>query len=322
MSLFPGRKKSDSVVKREAEKKKPGLFSRLSRSRKALQNGLQRLFKAQGQLGEADLEELEEQLLLTDMGVEISVMLVEKVRSAKAANLDEVTKILRQTCKEILHIDQPDISTPTKPKVIVMVGVNGVGKTTTTAKLANLYINQGQKVMLAAADTFRAAAIEQLQSWGQRLQIPVIAQEHGADAAAVVHDAYSAAKARSMDILLIDTAGRQHIQNDLMAQLQKISRVLAKLEASAPHEILLVVDANNGQNALSQLQHFDQAVGISGLCLTKLDGTARGGITLALTQRFSIPIRYIGIGEGINDLQAFNAQDFVNALIPETTNSR
>ncbi len=318
MSIVSGRQKTDNDSKPGFESQRSGLFSRLSRSRIALQKGLKRLFKGHEQLGDADFEALEEQLLQTDMGIEISDMLVEQVRTVKTADLEEVTRILRHTCEKILHIDPPDLTISQKPRVIMMVGVNGVGKTTTTAKLAGLYASRGQKIMLAAADTFRAAAIDQLQNWGQRLQVPVIAQEHGADAAAVVHDAYSAAKARDIDILLIDTAGRQHVQNDLMAQLQKIGRVLAKLETSAPHETLLVIDANNGQNALSQLQHFHEAIGITGLCVTKLDGTARGGITLALARRFAIPIRYIGIGEGIDDLQVFSARDFVNALIPRT----
>jgi len=318
MSLIPTQSKSDSTIDPDANKQKSGLFSRLSRSRQALKNGLNRLFLGREQLNEADYEALEEQLLLTDMGIEISMMLVERVREAKTADLAVVTRILRHSCEEILLSKNPEQAAITVPRIIMMVGVNGVGKTTTTAKLASFHINKGRKVMLAAADTFRAAAIDQLQNWGERLQIPVIAQQHGADAAAVAHDAYSAAKARGMDILIIDTAGRQHVQSDLMDQLQKICRVLTKLDTSAPHETLLVIDANNGQNAISQLQRFNEAVGVSGLCLTKLDGTARGGILLALAHRFAIPIRFIGIGEGIDDLQTFNAHDFVNALIPHT----
>ncbi len=318
MSLIPTQSKSDSTIDPDANKQKSGLFSRLSRSRQALKNGLNRLFLGREQLNEADYEALEEQLLLTDMGIEISMMLVERVREAKTADLAVVTRILRHSCEEILLSKNPEQAAITVPRIIMMVGVNGVGKTTTTAKLASFHINKGRKVMLAAADTFRAAAIDQLQNWGERLQIPVIAQQHGADAAAVAHDAYSAAKARGTDILIIDTAGRQHVQSDLMDQLQKICRVLTKLDTSAPHETLLVIDANNGQNAISQLQRFNEAVGVSGLCLTKLDGTARGGILLALAHRFAIPIRFIGIGEGIDDLQTFNAHDFVNALIPHT----
>jgi len=318
MSLIPTQSKSDSTIDPDANKQKSGLFSRLSRSRQALQNGLNHLFRGREQLNEADYEALEEQLLLTDMGIEISMMLVERVREAKTADLAVVTRILRHSCEEILLSKDPEQPAITVPRIIMMVGVNGVGKTTTTAKLASFHINKGRKVMLAAADTFRAAAIDQLQNWGERLQIPVIAQQHGADAAAVAHDAYSAAKARGMDILIIDTAGRQHVQSDLMDQLQKICRVLTKLDTSAPHETLLVIDANNGQNAISQLQRFNEAVGVSGLCLTKLDGTARGGIILALAHRFAIPIRFVGIGEGIDDLQTFNAHDFVNALIPHT----
>jgi fused signal recognition particle receptor len=198
-----------------------------------------------------------------------------------------------------------------------MVGVNGVGKTTTLAKIAHRKKQQGKSVMLAACDTFRAAAIEQLQSWAQQLDLPVISQSHGADAAAVAFDAYNAARARNMDYLLIDSAGRQHTHSDLMEQLQKIKRVLAKVDQSAPHEVLLTVDAGNGQNVISQVEHFHSKVPLTGICVAKLDGTAKGGIVISLAQRFQLPIRYVGVGEGIDDLGPFDAVDFVDALLPD-----
>jgi fused signal recognition particle receptor len=206
--------------------------------------------------------------------------------------------------------------TPVKPFVIMVVGVNGVGKTTTIAKLANRLKNTGHAVMLAAADTFRAAAIEQLKTWAGRLDIPVIAQHTGADAAAVVHDAVNAATARGSDILIVDTAGRQHTQAGLMDELKKIKRVIGKADSTAPHEVLLVLDAGTGQNALSQLTHFGEAVGVTGLALTKLDGTARGGILIAIACKTGLPIRYIGVGEGMDDLREFDAGEYVDALLP------
>ncbi|HEX19361.1 MAG TPA: signal recognition particle-docking protein FtsY, partial [Acidiferrobacteraceae bacterium] len=224
--------------------------------------------------------------------------------------------------RHMLEILQPSeaplqISADHKPTVILAVGVNGVGKTTTVGKLTLKLESDGHKVMLAAADTFRAAAIEQLQAWGERNKVPVIAQHSGADAAAVAHDAYQAAQARGLDVLIVDTAGRQHTHDDLMQELSKIKRVLQKLEPSAPHEVLLVLDANTGQNALAQYEHFNNTVGITGLCLTKMDGTAKGGILLALAQKSALPIRYIGVGEGIEDLRTFQAREFIDALLPQ-----
>ena len=198
-----------------------------------------------------------------------------------------------------------------------MVGVNGVGKTTTAAKLVHWFTQQGLKVMLGACDTYRAAAIEQLQIWGERLSVPVIAQQRGADAAAVAHDALSSAQARAADILIIDSAGRQHVNSELMAQLQKMNRVIQRLDNSAPHETLLVVDAATGQNALAQVAAFVESVGVTGLCVTKLDGTARGGVLVALAERFQLPIQFIGVGESINDLRPFDPDAYVTALIAE-----
>jgi fused signal recognition particle receptor len=219
----------------------------------------------------------------------------------------------------IAPCEQPlEIPTKNRPFVMMVVGVNGAGKTTTIGKLAHRLQAQGHKVMLAAADTFRAAAVEQLKVWGERNQVPVIAQDTGADAAAVVHDALHAASARSMDVLIVDTAGRLHTQSSLMDELKKIRRVIERILPQAPHEVLLVLDAGIGQNALAQCEHFQAAVGVTGLVLTKLDGTAKGGVVFAMAAKNPLPIRFIGVGEGIDDLRAFNAVEFVDALLPET----
>jgi fused signal recognition particle receptor len=202
-----------------------------------------------------------------------------------------------------------------KPFIILLVGVNGSGKTTTIGKLTKQLQKQGKKVLLAAGDTFRAAAIEQLQVWGERNNIPVIAQQPGADSAAVIFDAMHAAKARNIDVLIADTAGRLHTQHNLMDELKKIKRTIQKIDPTAPHEVLLVIDATIGQNAINQVREFNEAVGVTGLCLTKLDGTAKGGIIFAIAQQFKLPIRFIGIGETIDDLKQFHAEDFVDALL-------
>lgn len=302
------------------------LFSRLrdkfTASQRQFTEGLSRLLLGKRALDDALFEELESLLLAADVGVETTQFLLnditakvsrKEIRDSRAVYeaLRHRIAALMQTCSQTLSI------TSAKPFVIMVVGVNGVGKTTTIAKIAQRLKKQ-HTVMLAAADTFRAAAIEQLKTWATRLNLPVIAQHTGADAAAVVHDALNAAKARASDILIVDTAGRQHTQSGLMDELIKIRRVINKTDAAAPHEVLLVLDASTGQNALSQLTHFHKAVGVTGLALTKLDGTAKGGILIAIARQTGLPIRFIGVGEGMDDLREFNADEYVDALLPAT----
>jgi len=239
-------------------------------------------------------------------------------------SLNDVPALIQALHDELLAIlapcQQPWQPSDSRPYVILTVGVNGVGKTTTIGKLAQWLQNTGHSVLLAAGDTFRAAAVEQLQVWGERNQIPVIAQKNGADSASVIYDAIQAATARHIEVVIADTAGRLHTQLNLMEELKKIKRVIGKLDATAPHEVLLVVDASTGQNALNQAVQFHEAVGVTGLILTKLDGTAKGGIVFAIAQRLSLPIRFIGVGESIEDLRTFNAAEFVAALLDEEAN--
>jgi len=300
-----------------------GLFARLKKTRTALSDGLTGLFGGNRVTFDDDIyNELEDQLIMADLGVEASAQVVAALREQAGAGRIDTTEALREAlmgqiarllqnaeCEMVFDSESP------KPLVILMVGVNGVGKTTTTAKLAARFRDSGHSVLLGACDTFRAAAIEQLQSWGDRLGIPVIAQAHGSDAAAVAHDALTAAKSRGVDVLIIDSAGRQHVNADLMAQLGKIRRVLAKADSGAPHETLLVVDGGTGQNALSQANAFEKAIGLTGICVTKLDGTARGGVVVALTQQSPVSIPFIGVGEGVADLRPFDAADYARALM-------
>ncbi len=299
-----------------------GLFSRLSRTRERLSSGLKNLLGSAPKLDDALFDEIEEQLLLADLGVAASTEIVDtlraEARSQRVASGADLLNLLRQGIVKIFEqrTESSFSIDAATPFVIMMVGVNGVGKTTTAAKLAHRLSAAGHSVILAAADTFRAAAAEQLQTWGERLNVPVVAQQHGADAAAVAHDALSAAISRQYDVLIVDTAGRQHTHGDLMEQLKKVKRVLAKLVPGAPHEVLLTVDAGSGQNVMSQYQHFNDAVGVSGVCVTKLDGTAKGGVIVALTKQHDVPIRFLGMGEGVDDLRGFDAAEFVDALIP------
>ena len=304
--------------------KKPGLFARiragLSKTRSGLTDGLANLLLGEKEIDEDLLEELETQLIMADVGVEttrqIMARLAARVSRKELKNSDALYHALIAELQDTLaKVQAPlTIDSSKAPYVILMVGINGVGKTTTIGKLAKQFQNQGKNVMLAAGDTFRAAAVEQLQVWGERNKVPVIAQHTGADSASVLFDALQAAKARKVDVLIADTAGRLHTKDNLMAELEKVVRVMKKLDDSAPHEVMLVLDAGTGQNAINQAKQFGQAVGVTGLTLTKLDGTAKGGIIFALAQQFGLPVRYIGVGEGIDDLRAFNAEEFTKAL--------
>ncbi len=275
-------------------------------------------------IDDALLEELENQLLQADVGVEATRAILEQLRSCAREDKLKDAEALRTALVEIITgllapVAHPlKLESASKPFVILAVGVNGVGKTTTLGKLAQRFKSSGLQLMLAAGDTFRAAAVEQLQAWGARQNVPVIAQAAGADPAAVAHDAWLAAKARGCDALIVDTAGRLHTQGNLMEELKKIRRVLAKLDASAPHECLLVLDAGTGQNALHQIEQFHAAVGVTGLVIAKLDGSAKGGMAIAAAQRFGIPIRFIGLGEQADDLEEFDAQAFATALVGES----
>ncbi|KEY59196.1 signal recognition particle-docking protein FtsY [Serratia sp. DD3] len=311
-----------AVAQEQERPTKEGFFTRLKRSllktKQNLGSGFISLFR--GKKIDDDLfDELEEQLLIADVGVDttrkIITSLTEHASHQQLKDAEALYGKLKEEMSEILlKVDQPlDVSGKT-PFVILMVGVNGVGKTTTIGKLARQFQAEGKSVMLAAGDTFRAAAVEQLQVWGERNRIPVIAQHTGADSASVIFDAVQAAKARNIDVLLADTAGRLQNKAHLMEELKKIVRVMKKLDDQAPHEVMLTLDASTGQNALSQARLFNEAVGLTGIALTKLDGTAKGGVIFAIADQLSIPIRYIGVGEGIEDLRPFKAGDFIEAL--------
>ncbi|AOE82781.1 signal recognition particle-docking protein FtsY [Pseudomonas sp. TCU-HL1] len=295
----------------------------LSKTSASLGEGMASLFLGRKVIDDDLLDEIETRLLTADVGVEATSAIVQsltqKVARKQLADADALYKALQDELAALLRpVEQPlQIDGSQAPYVILVVGVNGVGKTTTIGKLAKKLQLDGKKVMLAAGDTFRAAAVEQLQIWGERNNIAVIAQHTGADSASVIFDAVQAAKARGVDVLIADTAGRLHTKDNLMEELKKVRRVIGKLDESAPHEVLLVLDAGTGQNAINQAKQFHQAVNLSGLALTKLDGTAKGGVIFALAKQFSLPIRYIGVGEGIDDLRTFEADAFVKALFAE-----
>lgn len=295
----------------------------MTKTRSGMGQGLADLLVGRKEIDDEVFEELETQLLVADVGVEatdtIITALTEQVGREELVDTDALFAALREELNKLLRpVEKPlVINSEHQPFVILVVGVNGVGKTTTIGKLARRYQNEGKSVMLAAGDTFRAAAVEQLQVWGERNQIPVIAQHTGADSASVIFDAVQAAKARQTDILIADTAGRLHTKSNLMDELTKVVRVMKKQLPTAPHEVLLVVDAGTGQNALNQAKEFDHAVGVTGLAVTKLDGTAKGGMIFALAKTAGLPIRFIGVGEQIDDMRPFEADEFVDALFED-----
>ncbi|MBY8969585.1 MULTISPECIES: signal recognition particle-docking protein FtsY [Pseudomonas] len=313
-----------------AETSKSGFFARLkqglSKTSASIGEGMASLFLGKKVIDDELLEDIETRLLTADVGVEATAVIIQsltqKVARKQLTDADALYKSLQAELAAMLKpVEAPLVITPNKPFVILVVGVNGAGKTTTIGKLAKKLQGEGKKVMLAAGDTFRAAAVEQLQVWGERNKIPVIAQHTGADSASVIFDAVQAAKARNIDVLIADTAGRLHTKDNLMEELKKVRRVISKLDADAPHEVLLVLDAGTGQNAISQAKQFNQTVQLTGLALTKLDGTAKGGVIFALAKQFGLPIRYIGVGEGIDDLRTFEAEPFVQALFAERERS-
>lgn len=307
---------------------KAGFFARLkqglSRTSDNLAQGVGNLFLGRKEIDAELMEELESQLLLADVGVDATVDIIDNLTQRVARKELDQPEALQVALKEELQslltpCEQPLDVAGKQPFVILMVGVNGVGKTTTIGKLARYYMAQGKSVMLAAGDTFRAAAVEQLQVWGERNDVPVIAQHTGADSASVIFDALQAAQARDVDVLIADTAGRLHNKDNLMEELKKVVRVMGKLDESAPHEVMLVLDAGTGQNALAQAQNFQQWVGVSGVSLTKLDGTAKGGVIFAIAKKLGLPIRFIGVGEAVDDLRPFEAAQFIDALFAGDT---
>ncbi len=313
----------DSHEKAAPEAKEENFFSRLKRGLAKtgdnIGSGMANLFLGKS-IDDELFEDLETQLLTADIGVETTTRIIDNLTDqasrSQLKNADELYPVLKSQMSNMLaSVSSPlEIDSSKTPFVILMVGVNGVGKTTTIGKLAKQLKNQGKSVMLAAGDTFRAAAVEQLQVWGERNDIPVIAQHTGADSASVLFDALQSAKARNADVLIADTAGRLQNKDNLMEELKKVVRVMKKLDPEAPHEIMLTLDAGTGQNAISQMKLFSDAVGITGLTLTKLDGTAKGGVIFALADKFNVPVRFIGVGEGIDDLQTFDGKTFIDAL--------
>ncbi|WP_417703630.1 signal recognition particle-docking protein FtsY [Pseudomonas sp.] len=316
-----------ATVAAPVTQEKPSFFARLkqglSKTSASLGEGMASLFLGKKAIDDDLLDDLETRLLTADVGVEATTAIIgnltKRVARKELADSGALYKALQEELVSLLKpVEQPLLIDGAKqPYVILVVGVNGVGKTTTIGKLAKKLQLEGKKVMLAAGDTFRAAAVEQLQVWGERNNIAVIAQHTGADSASVIFDAVQAAKSRGIDVLIADTAGRLHTKDNLMEELKKVRRVIGKLDETAPHEVLLVLDAGTGQNAINQAKQFNQTVNLTGLALTKLDGTAKGGVIFALAKQFGLPIRYIGVGEGIDDLRPFQAQAFVQALFEE-----
>jgi len=321
------RLEQEKAAQAAAEKpKKEGFFARLKKgllkTRVNIGSGFASIFSGK-KIDDELFEELETQLLTADLGVDTTMKLIDNLTDAadrkQLKDGDALYELMKQEMASMLKTAEQPLVIPSdkKPFVILMVGVNGVGKTTTIGKLAKQFQNEGKSVMLAAGDTFRAAAVEQLQVWGERNSIPVIAQHTGADSASVVFDAFQAAKARNIDVLIADTAGRLQNKDNLMQELEKIARVMKKIDPDAPHEVMLTIDAGTGQNAISQVKLFNECVGLTGITLSKLDGTAKGGVIFAVADKFNIPIRYIGVGESIDDLRTFNSNDFIDALFSQ-----
>lgn len=331
-SLISGIQVSETsldTAQTEVEKPKAGLRARFRQALSKTGRSFGNLFLGEREIDDELLEELETLLLLADVGIESTVEIIQdladRVKRRELADSRALVAALQNAmvekligCEQPLLIDEKKAADQQKvPFVLLVVGVNGVGKTTTIGKLAKSYKDQGKSVMLAAGDTFRAAAVEQLQTWGERNNVPVVAQHTGADSASVIYDAIESAKSRNIDILIADTAGRLHTKSNLMEELKKVKRVMAKLDDSAPHEVLLVLDAGTGQNAVNQMKEFNDTVNVTGVVLTKLDGTAKGGIIFSLCKQFGTPIRYVGLGEGVDDLQPFRAKDYVQALFDQ-----
>jgi fused signal recognition particle receptor len=327
MALFSFKSKKADAATADPAAVKPGFVARLraklNRGDSWLTYDLANLLPG-GRIDDAVLDELETRLIKADVGIETTDRILAGLRAQVArselADLDALLAALRQSMLGIVRpVSRPlVIDAAKRPFVILVVGVNGSGKTTTIGKLARRLTDEGRRVVLGAGDTFRAAAIEQLQIWGERDGVPVVAQSAGADPAAVIFDAMQSAQARGADVLIADTAGRLHTQSNLMEELRKVKRVLARLDAHAPHEVLLVLDAGQGQNALAQARQFNEALGVTGIVLTKLDGTAKGGIVLAIADRLGIPVRYVGVGESAEDFGVFEAEAFVDAVLAPT----
>ena len=328
MALFSFRSKNTDESTAAPEARAPGFIARmrakLNRGDSWLTYDLANLLPG-GRIDDAVLDELEMRLVAADVGIDTTQKILEglrgKVARKELGNLDALLGALRESLLAIVApVARPLVpDAATRPYVVLVVGVNGSGKTTTIGKLARRWSDEGRKVVLAAGDTFRAAAIEQLQVWGERDGVPVIAQSAGADPASVIYDALQSAKARGADVLIADTAGRLHTQSNLMEELRKVKRVLGRLDADAPHEVLLVLDAGQGQNALAQARQFHQALGVTGLVITKLDGTAKGGIVLAIADQLGLPVRFVGVGESAEDFGVFDAAAFVDAVLSPST---
>lgn len=306
------------------ESNNKGFFSKLrqglSKTGNLITEGVGSAFLGKKEIDDASFEEIETQLLLADVGVDATQQimddLIKRSKRHELSDINTLNKALTESMTEILKpVDVPLDVTTSSPFIILVTGINGAGKTTTIGKLTHQFRQQGKTVMLAAGDTFRAAAVEQLQEWGRRNNVPVIAQGTGADSASVIFDAIQSAQAKGIDVLIADTAGRLHTQDNLMDELHKVKRVMGKLDETAPHETLLVIDGGTGQNAIRQTEAFHNSIKLTGLAVTKLDGTAKGGVLFAIAKKFNLPVRYIGVGEGIEDLRPFDAADFVKALL-------